>query len=146
MRRGANPSGSCRAYLIVEVLMSLTIAFAAFTSFLSIYQAARRQQQRLQQESAAVLLLHTRMQEVRGGLLAEAFEPGNWSSREDGGLMYPSAPAPWTGEGADRGFVWQLTAPARPVSGGLFEFTARISWQQDGRRRSVSATTELWIP
>jgi len=126
----------CASFLTVELLLSLGLAAAAFASFISFYNSVRLQQSELKHLSAATLCLQSTIEQSRSGRYGTTLELLTWRQDDTG----------WTTSEQTSGLcTWQLTATNRPERGQLFPFKAEVSWDERGKRRRVTAATQVWM-
>ncbi len=124
---------------MVELILAIGLAAAAFASFLTFFHSVRKQDVRLQRFASATLLLQSKLEELRLGTYGRTLDKLDWSSTGEGEA------AQWnsTAQEAGRGFSWHVTAPQPPSAGKLFECKAVVTWQEQGRPQCVSAATKL---
>src|SRR5437762_2937062 len=76
----------CRraSFLTVELLLSLGLASAAFSSFIVFYNSVRQQQAELKHLAAATFLLQSNVEEARGGRYGKTLETLTWAQDANG--------------------------------------------------------------
>src|SRR3989442_1787825 len=84
-----------RAYLLIELLVSLAIVSVGFSSFLGIYYLVRVHHGRLQHQTAATLLLQSALERVRAGQLAQPLPAQPWTRLDVRTVAHPATPAPY---------------------------------------------------
>lgn len=126
--------------LTLELLFSLGLAAVAFGSFLGYFHSIRKQQTDLAHFASATFLLQSTMEEVRAGAFAASLDGLNWVENENGSGGRWQTSSHTTG-----GFSWHLASETKPVRGELFPFKLVVTWDERGKKRSISAATE-WMP
>ena len=126
--------------LTLELLFSLGLAAVAFGSFLAYYQSVRQQQTHLKHFAAGTFLLQSTLEEIRSGKFGTALDRLDWMESEAEGAKLWHSPVQNAGV-----FSWQLAAESKPVRGELFPFKVIVTWDERGRKRTISAATQ-WVP
>lgn len=133
-------------FLTIEMILSIGLAAAALTGFLSFYHSVRLQQLQLKHFASATLTLQSKMEEVRLGRYGTALEKLTWAQSEENGTNI------WTTASQSAGgpFSWHLLAETKPVAGELFALKTVVTWNEPARKKEervraerISAATKL---
>jgi hypothetical protein len=126
--------------LTLELLFSLGLAAVAFGSFLAYYQSVRQQQTDLKHFADGTFLLQSTMEEIRAGKFGAALDGLAWTESEGAGAERWHTPVQAAGV-----FTWRIAAETKPVRREIFPFKVVVTWDERGRKRAISAATEVTI-